>query len=444
MQQSWGGEVLRTSFDKLAGQGLPAAQPVGERLSEALRAAGREAIFAEVAAQETVLLQHAEVTSGLRRVALASEALVRARLRLACEVVERGLHTDEGFSLVDWMTLRCPDLDERALRDLARVARASREDVHAPILQGVLSGGMPLARAARLLSALARIRGSLTADQYAQAVQLLADAGCNPLFDERDVGSIVSALLRRCLKEKDHEARRKAQHELRDVHESSLADGSVKRIIMTFGDDADHEAVRAILRSPLAAPASKEEREATGVEDRRTPGNRRYDALMAVLRRGVAGTKGQPTTSKATLLVTIDFETLRRQLLGTDGETPGCGATLDGALISPESIRRLACEADILPMVLGGAGEILDQGRVRRLVTPGQRIRLAARDGGCTIPGCTVPATWCDAHHVVPWSHGGRSDLSNYALLCPRHHTWVHDRGHAATVTDRGVTWGLL
>ncbi|MFK5646763.1 DUF222 domain-containing protein [Ornithinimicrobium sp. LYQ121] len=444
MQQTWGGEVLRTSFDTLAGQGLPAAQPVRERLPEALRAAGREAIFAELAAQETVLLQHAEVTSGLRRVALASEALVRARLRLACEVVDRGLHTDEGFSLVDWMTLRCPDLEERALRDLARVAQASREHVHAPILQGVLSGGMPLARGARLLRALARIRGSLTADEYALAVQLLADAGCNPLFEDADIARIIAELLRRCLKEKDHETRRKAQHALRDVHESSLADGSVRRIIMTFGDDADYEAVRAILQSPLAAPASKEEREVTGEEDRRTPGNRRYDAFMTVIRRGVAGMKGQPTTSKATLLVTVDFETLRRQLLGTDGETPGCGATLDGALISPETIRRLACEADIVPMVLGGAGEILDQGRSRRLVTPGQRVRLAVRDGGCTIPGCTVPATWCDAHHVVPWSHGGRSDLSNYALLCPRHHTWVHEKGRTATVSASGVTWHLL
>ncbi|MCE0487555.1 HNH endonuclease signature motif containing protein, partial [Ornithinimicrobium sediminis] len=64
-------------------------------------------------------------------------------------------------------------------------------------------------------------------------------------------------------------------------------------------------------------------------------------------------------------------------------------------------------------------------------------------DRGCTIPGCTVPATWCDAHHVVPWAQGGCSDLFNYALLCPRHHTWVHDRGRDATVTALGVTWHL-
>lgn len=227
------------------------------------------------------------------------------------------------------------------------------------------------------------------------------------------------------------------------MHESSLADGSVKRIILTFGQDGDYQAVRAILRSPLAAPATAEETAATGQQDTRTPGQRRYDALMTVLRRGVAGTKGEPTTPKATLLVTMDLDTLRRDLAATGGRVPGCGTTLEGDLVAAESVRRLACEADLIPLVLGGDGEVVDQGRRKRLVTPGQRVRLAVRDQGCTIPGCTVPATWCDAHHVVPWANGGRSDLSNYALLCPRHHTWVHEHGLTATITAHGVIWHL-
>ncbi len=422
---------------------LPTARPAREGVAVALREAARAGMSVDLAAQHPVLLMDAELTAGLRGLAQASAALGRARLRLACEVAERGLHTIDGFNLVDWLAHRCPDLDQPALRDLARLAQAGRDQVHAPLLAGVLSGGMTLARAARMHRALVRIRGSISAEQYAEAVRILADAGGNPLFDDKDVERIIAELLRRCLPEKDHEDRRRAQHQLRDVHESSLADGSVRRIIMTFGDDADYEAVRAILRSPLAAPASRQEREATGEEDRRTPGNRRYDALMTVIRRGVAGTHGEPTTPKAMLLVSIDFETLKRQLLGGGGDEPGCGATLDGATVSAASIRRLACEADIIPMVLGGPSEILDQGRRHRLVTPAQRIRLAARDRGCTIPGCTVPATWCEAHHVVPWAQGGRSDLSNYALLCPRHHTWVHDRGRDATVTALGVTWHL-
>ncbi|MGD8199639.1 HNH endonuclease [Ornithinimicrobium sp. W1679] len=142
-------------------------------------------------------------------------------------------------------------------------------------------------------------------------------------------------------------------------------------------------------------------------------------------------------------MVTMDLDTLRADLADTGGLVPGCGATLEGDLVAAESVRRLACEADLVPIVLGSEGEVLDQGRRKRLVTPGQRLRLALRDRGCTIPGCTVPATWCEAHHIVPWARGGRSDLSNYALLCPRHHTWVHDKGLTATITTHGTTWHL-
>ncbi|MDF2092533.1 HNH endonuclease signature motif containing protein [Knoellia sp. 3-2P3] len=65
------------------------------------------------------------------------------------------------------------------------------------------------------------------------------------------------------------------------------------------------------------------------------------------------------------------------------------------------------------------------------------------RDGGCTYPGCTVPAQWCDAHHGVPWWAGGDTALANTALLCGRHHTLVHDRDLTCTITATHVTWHL-
>ena len=78
-----------------------------------------------------------------------------------------------------------------------------------------------------------------------------------------------------------------------------------------------------------------------------------------------------------------------------------------------------------------------------RTVTPHQRRALLARDGGCPIPGCTAQAAWLDGHHVTAWSAGGASDLDNYALLCERHHTWVHERNLTAVVTAHGVLWLL-
>ncbi|MFK5691189.1 HNH endonuclease [Ornithinimicrobium sp. LYQ92] len=444
MSESWGGEVVRGRAAEVLREGLPAAAPVGEVLLGTLRSAQRELALGVLAGMQVGELADADVEAGLVAVASAQELLVRARLRLACEVARRGLHVGSGFGLADWLQIRCPELEAPVVRDLARLADASREGVHAPLVDAVLDGGMPIARAARIHRATEGIRGALTPAQHQDAVQLLTETGTDEVFGDKDVQRVIDEVVRRCMPEREHEDRALAQRGLRDLHESSPAGGSLRRMILTFGDDADYEAVRAIITSPLAAPASLQEQQATGQPETRTPGQRRYDAFMTVLTRGVAGTQGQPATPKATLIVTMDLEALRRQV-GTssaDG-APGAGATLEGASIAASVIRRLACEAEIIPMVLGGPSEIVDQGRARRLVTPGQRLQLAVRDRGCTIPGCTVPATWCDAHHVVHWARVGRSDLSNYALACPRHHTFVHEHDHSATIDEFGVRWHL-
>ena len=104
-------------------------------------------------------------------------------------------------------------------------------------------------------------------------------------------------------------------------------------------------------------------------------------------------------------------------------------------------MRKLACEAGIIPAILGADGELLDLGRAARYFTPGQKRALYLRDGGCTYPGCTMPAHWSDAHHLQYWSLGGASDLDNAALLCERHHTKVHTHDLTATITPTGVTW---
>src|SRR5699024_824611 len=70
-----------------------------------------------------------------------------------------------------------------------------------------------------------------------------------------------------------------------------------------------------------------------------------------------------------------------------------------------------------------------------------QHRALWLRDKQCTFPGCTIPPQWCDAHHVDHWVNGGPTDLSNGALLCQRHHTYVHTHDLTATVTDTDVTW---
>ena len=90
----------------------------------------------------------------------------------------------------------------------------------------------------------------------------------------------------------------------------------------------------------------------------------------------------------------------------------------------------LQCDADTIVTLFGNEGQVLNQGKTQRLATRRQRRALAARDGGCVIPGCTVPPSRCQAHHVIPWVNvsftAGRTDLDNLALLCPFHHATIH------------------
>lgn len=90
-------------------------------------------------------------------------------------------------------------------------------------------------------------------------------------------------------------------------------------------------------------------------------------------------------------------------------------------------MRRLACTARIIPVVLGTRSEILDLGRTRRLFTKAQLTAMALRDGGCIADGCDWPPWLCHGHHLRPWNQGGPTDLANGWLLCPRHHARAHD-----------------
>ncbi len=97
-----------------------------------------------------------------------------------------------------------------------------------------------------------------------------------------------------------------------------------------------------------------------------------------------------------------------------------------GDPITADQARKLACEAGIIPMVLGGKSEVLDLGRRSASTTGHQRIAIRHRDQHCTSHGCEWPAAMCHVHHNIPWSRGGKTDLADGRLLCPRHHSYAH------------------
>ncbi len=121
----------------------------------------------------------------------------------------------------------------------------------------------------------------------------------------------------------------------------------------------------------------------------------------------------------ATVVVTMGLETLLGGLKAATVDT--------GEVLSPGQARRLACEAGLIPMVLGGASQALDVGREQRFHPKYQRIAITVRDQHCTARGCDVPASLCHIHHDTPWSEGGDTNVEDGRLLCPRHHTHAHD-----------------
>lgn len=114
----------------------------------------------------------------------------------------------------------------------------------------------------------------------------------------------------------------------------------------------------------------------------------------------------------ATVLVTMSLEVLEGRL--------GIATLSNGGQLSAGAARRLACHHGLIAQVLGARSEPLDQSRRTRLHTEPQRIAMAGRDKVCTAEGCTVPAAWCHAHHVVPWSSGGRTSVKDGRMVCPR------------------------
>ena len=117
--------------------------------------------------------------------------------------------------------------------------------------------------------------------------------------------------------------------------------------------------------------------------------------------------------------------------------------TDDGIALPPATVRRLACDAKIIPILLGTRGEVLDQGRRARTATPAQRNILAAMHRSCAFPGCTIGFSDCRIHHIRWWwEHHGRTDIDNLLPLCEKHHHLVHEGGWALALdTDRNATW---
>src|SRR5690606_22602203 len=154
---------------------------------------------------------------------------------------------------------------------------------------------------------------------------------------------------------------------------------------------------------------------------------KRADALLRMADQALAKSKAE----SAPAAPSDRFQVIVHLNAGAGAKDNACTVEHDGhhLPLSHLAMRRLACDATLLPVVEDGEGNVLNIGRRSRVVPPAMRRALQLRDQTCRFPGC-CEARWVDAHHVVHWCEGGETRLDNLLLLCRRHHRLVHAEGY--------------
>lgn len=413
-----------------------------------LRDALRSLVGATGDADSVWRLGEDEVGEGLAVVGQLRRLVDVAEVALVREGLERGLPAQGSWSAQDWVSraeaMRAPVPEGRQVARAVRVAKG--EPRVAEVTEAFEAGDLPLGKADQLVRFEEHVSRVADPVELAETVAILLEGARDDVLEvgsgergpaqrvaglsEKELAVAITRAGRLLRPDADLEGDDRREKAGRALFRSEGPAGMTSyRVVLDSEGAAVVDGALAALSAPVTGP--------DGERDERSAAQRRADALVEAVRRGVSSPGEMPKCDKAQVHVTIPLSDLMGQ------GAHGAGVTMTGQVLAPSVVRRMACDAGIIPVVLGGAGEVLDLGRSVRLFTPGQRRAVWLRDGGCTYPGCTMPPQWCDAHHVDWWSRGGASDVGNAALLCQRHHTRVHTHDLTATVTSTGVTWHL-
>ncbi|SKB04557.1 HNH endonuclease signature motif containing protein [Aeromicrobium choanae] len=310
-------------------------------------------------------------------------------------------------------------------REAAREIRLAHRIEAAPRVKDAMAApGMSTAKAAIVTDALDTLPTGLTAQQRDQVEQDMVAAAQVMTAEQlrrkaRRAVEVVDVERADRIENSQLQRDESAQRQLREFW---IGRPDETTGLVPFGGKTD--AVTAdMLRAVVESKTSPRRRALTetGVEDPHLePREKAGEAFAEIVRHLPREGYGNHGGVAATLVVTVDEKTLR-------GETDRAGVTEFGTTVSAGQLRNLACGAGILPVVMNGASQVLDEGRVKRHHTAAQRIALAQRDQGCAFPQCDRPPGWTEAHHAIPWSEHGQTNLDTGVLLCSHHHHRVHD-----------------
>lgn len=369
-----------------------------------------------------------DITEALAEVGQLRQLLEVAEVALVREGLVRGLPTEQSWSPHDWVGVtegrRAPRPTRRHLASVVRVARAAAGDgvgaavgadpgsvdgsAEEPatgvpaVVQAFTEGDISVSTSDQLVRYHESVRrvadpqlleqdlGHLLREARDELVASGPDGYLTervPGLDERKLAAAITMTGQMLRPDRDIADEAERQRASRSLVKSKGPCGMTR-----YRVDLDPEGA-VIIDSALAA-WSKPAPGPDGATDDRSPTRRNADALVDIVGRGVESPDAVTTTARAQVVVTMSLAALVDDLGGTSllascGHTGGVTAT--GEVLSAAAARTLACDAQIIPAVLGSKGETLEMGRATRFFTPAQRRLMWQRDGGCTFPGAPCP-----------------------------------------------------
>ena len=403
---------------------LASAGPsVLDRAGDVLTGACEQRLWAQA---DTEIVER--VQAALRVRAQADAVLLAA----IGEVDARALARTRGSTSTRAWLHGAHQLDPAEAAMLVRTAKTLREGFE-ETGTALAAGEMSLTQARVVIRSVTDLPDDLHPGMAAAAETLMI--GHCAVFDPTTL-ALIGRRLAECIDPEGTQARdekkllerEKTAHDKRGLTISPDKDGA-GRYVRGYLDTLGGAIITAALDG-LSAPIPDT---AAGEPDRRSPAQRRHDALIELGRRQLQS--GQlPATGgvKPRIIITIPAQSLR--------DKTGAGRLNDGYQLSPSLAAYLGCDAETNPCLLDESGAVIDLGRARRLFTGPARTALNIRDRGCAWPGCDRPISWCEAHHILGWHQGGSTDQNNGDLLCGYHHRQI-EHGDWEVFIHAGRAW---
>ncbi len=422
----------------------------------------------------TVAVERVLRIAGGESVRLAGEVASRSRRELGDEGLSRSQNFVTPASMLSVVTgVSVKDARKRLeiglrLRGSELLGGGVAPDPYPAVSSALAQGDLGVDTAdviTRVCAALAE-RGVDRA-AISAAEERLVEAAADPLHTADDIVRL-SVRIREHLDPDGLEPRAEAQYEARALTLTRSADGMYRgRIALPPEEAGIWLGAAEALNNPRTAPRFTADPSGTAEGDEADeadarpdgaaqPGGvapRRAENEVAVAGSAVQAIAADPRTGRQKLVDAVTDLIIRAsnapdmpRIAGSpttvnvhitlDDLEKGRGAGWIDGIVEPvpvSTLERLRCNSPVSTTLLGDYGEVLRQGKSRRLFTPAQLRALAVRDGGCVSPGCNRPPTWCEAHHVVEWRSSahppGRTDIDNGVLLCRFHHSRVHTAG---------------